>query len=369
MINKRISPDFITKLSLCEIFVFGSNLEGQHLDGAAKVAYKNFGAIWGQGIGLQGKSYAIPIIHGPISAIKPYVNDFLEYAKGHPMNRFLLTRIGCGIAGFKDEEIAPLFVDALNIPNISIPKEWLPIMIASPRDCSEKQAETPKVINEDVLKILCDEYKYIISTGVKVNLPNITIRYVIDEDKFGYANFGNFFFYGHNLYVFSLDDKWEKEHNQRVVIDFFRDECFGRGYARKVLFAGIKTKYIDSNHDSIYTGDVCQIKYKNSEYNFALGTLGSVDNPEYFRYAFVLDNHCLIPEDCNLITRVGTVLYKLDNDSFPKKLNIKCLEYNLATDYKQHLLMSKYTPSFYKKDWQYTALQELGIKYKLRENN
>ena len=75
MINKRISPDFITKLSLCEIFVFGSNLEGQHLDGAAKVAYKNFGAIWGQGIGLQGKSYAIPIIHGPISAIKPYVND------------------------------------------------------------------------------------------------------------------------------------------------------------------------------------------------------------------------------------------------------------------------------------------------------
>ena len=97
-----------------------------------------------------------------------------------------------------------------------------------------------------------------------------------------------------------------------------------------------------------------------------MGTLGSVDNPEYFRYAFVLDNHCLIPEDCNLITRVGTVLYKLDNDSFPKKLNIKCLEYNLATDYKQHLLMSKYTPSFYKKDWQYTALQELGIKYKLR---
>lgn len=108
---------------MCEIFVFGSNLEGLHMGGAARIAYEKFGAIWGQGVGLQGKSYAIPTMHGPVSSIKPYVDEFLEFARLHPLNRFLLTRIGCGIAGFKDTEIAPLFVDALNIPNISLPKD------------------------------------------------------------------------------------------------------------------------------------------------------------------------------------------------------------------------------------------------------
>ena len=110
-VNKRIAPDFITELSMCEIFVFGSNLEGLHMGGAARIAYEKFGAIWGQGVGLQGKSYAIPTMHGPVSSIKPYVDEFLEFARLHPLNRFLLTRIGCGIAGFKDTEIAPLFVD------------------------------------------------------------------------------------------------------------------------------------------------------------------------------------------------------------------------------------------------------------------
>lgn len=126
--NKRITPDFITELSMCEIFVFGSNLEGKHMGGAARIAYEKFGAIWGQGVGLQGKSYAIPTMHGPVSSIKPYVDEFLEFARLHPLNRFLITRIGCGIAGFKDTEIAPLFVDALNIPNVSLPKEWIPII-------------------------------------------------------------------------------------------------------------------------------------------------------------------------------------------------------------------------------------------------
>lgn len=131
-------------------------------------------------------------MHGPLSAIKPYIDKFLEYAKQHPLNRFLLTCIGCGIAGFRDEDMAPLFIEALNIPNISLPKEWIPIIISSPRDCSEKEVETPKVIDEAVLKRLCDEYRYIIGSGVKViPLPDIYIRYTIDEDRFGYAEWGN----------------------------------------------------------------------------------------------------------------------------------------------------------------------------------
>lgn len=127
-LNERIAPDFITKLSENEIFVFGSNLEGRHMGGAARIAYDKFGAIWGQGIGLQGKSYAIPTMHGPISTIKPYVDEFIEFAKMHPSYCFLLTRIGCGIAGFRDEEVAPLFIEALNVQNIYLPKVWISII-------------------------------------------------------------------------------------------------------------------------------------------------------------------------------------------------------------------------------------------------
>lgn len=128
-LDERIAPDFITELSDNEIFVFGSNLQGMHGGGAARIAYEKFGAIWGQGVGLQGKTYAIPTMHGPISTIKPYVDEFIEFAKLHPSYRFLLTRIGCGIAGFKDEELAPLFVAALNLPNIYFPKEWISIIV------------------------------------------------------------------------------------------------------------------------------------------------------------------------------------------------------------------------------------------------
>ena len=124
-LNERIAPDFITELSENEIFVFGSNLEGRHVGGAARIAYDKFGAIWGQGIGLQGKSYAIPTMHGPISTIKPYVDEFIEFAKMHSS---LLTRIGCGIAGFRDEEVAPLFIEALNVQNIYLPKVWISII-------------------------------------------------------------------------------------------------------------------------------------------------------------------------------------------------------------------------------------------------
>lgn len=114
-IHKRLAPGNITELSQCEVFVFGSNLEGQHMGGAARYAYDHFGAEWGNGVGPQGQCYAIPTMHGPLSVIKPYVDDFIEYARQHPMNRFLLTRIGCGTAGFKDEDMAPLFKDALEM--------------------------------------------------------------------------------------------------------------------------------------------------------------------------------------------------------------------------------------------------------------
>ena len=120
----RIISEEITELSMCEIFVFGSNLAGRHYGGAARTAYEKFGATWGVGVGRSGQTYAIPTMFSSVKAIKPYVDEFISYAKSHPKNRFLLTRIGCGIAGFKDEQMAPLFKDALKLPNVSFPKKW-----------------------------------------------------------------------------------------------------------------------------------------------------------------------------------------------------------------------------------------------------
>ena len=121
----QFTPDFITELKENEIFVFGSNLEGMHGGGAARLAYNKFGAIWGQGVGLQGQSYGIPTMHGGVDAIKPYVDEFIEFARSHPEMTFLVTRIGCGIAGFRDEEIAPLFKECIEIDNVILPRSFV----------------------------------------------------------------------------------------------------------------------------------------------------------------------------------------------------------------------------------------------------
>ena len=124
MEKKRTTPGFIKELQPNEIFVFGSNLKGMHGGGAAYIAYRKFGAIMGQGVGLQGQSYAIPTMQGGVETIRPYVDEFIEFAKQHPEKVFLVTRIGCGIAGFTDSEISPLFAAAHDIDNIVLPPGW-----------------------------------------------------------------------------------------------------------------------------------------------------------------------------------------------------------------------------------------------------
>ena len=124
MSQKRTTPEFITELQPEEIFVFGSNLRGIHGGGAARVAFQKFGAIWGEGVGLHGQSYGIPTMQGGVETIRPYVDEFLEYAKAHPNLTFLVTRIGCGIAGFTDGEISPLFEKAHQIENVVLPEGW-----------------------------------------------------------------------------------------------------------------------------------------------------------------------------------------------------------------------------------------------------
>ena len=128
MTNQRITPNRISQLASNEIFVFGSNLQGHHYGGAARIAEEKFGAIFGQGVGLQGQSYAIPTMQGGVETIRPYVDEFIEFAKQHPEFTFLVTRIGCGIAGFKDSEIAPLFRGAIGIENIALPQSFMDVI-------------------------------------------------------------------------------------------------------------------------------------------------------------------------------------------------------------------------------------------------
>lgn len=124
----RISSDRITELKENEIFVFGSNLEGRHGGGAALLAYRKWGAVWGQGVGLQGQCYGIPTMHGGPEKIKPYVDEFIEFARNHKELKFLVTEIGCGIAGFSPEDIAPLFVRAIDVENIYLPKRFVEVI-------------------------------------------------------------------------------------------------------------------------------------------------------------------------------------------------------------------------------------------------
>ena len=124
MSQKRTTPQYITSLAPNEIFVFGSNLSGMHGGGAAYTAYRHFGAIMGQGVGLQGRSYGIPTMQGGPETIRPYVDEFIQFAREHTELTFLVTRIGCGIAGFRDSDIAPLFKEAHDVPNIVLPEGW-----------------------------------------------------------------------------------------------------------------------------------------------------------------------------------------------------------------------------------------------------
>lgn len=122
------TPNNIEELQRNEVFVFGSNLAGMHAGGAARIAVQKFGAIMGQGVGLQGQSYAIPTMQGGVETIKPYVDEFIAYARQHREKFFYVTRIGCGIAGFSDEEIAPLFSQALEEENICLPESFVRLL-------------------------------------------------------------------------------------------------------------------------------------------------------------------------------------------------------------------------------------------------
>ncbi|ABM97029.1 A1S_2505 family phage non-structural protein [Methylibium petroleiphilum] len=117
------------------IFVFGSNLAGRHGAGSAKAARERYGARYGVGVGRTGSAYAIPTKDGrsggslsrpaeilPLAVVRGHIEQFISYARSNPEARFFVTRVGCGLAGFKDDEIGPAFAGAP--ANCSLPAEW-----------------------------------------------------------------------------------------------------------------------------------------------------------------------------------------------------------------------------------------------------
>ena len=124
----RVTPNWIDDLQESQIFVFGSNDMGHHDGGAARIALEKFGAVYGQGRGLQGRSYAIPTMTGSLAAIAREIDEFIMFADSHPDLTILVTRIGCGIAGWRDEDIAPLFARAYSLPNVYLPAEFWKVL-------------------------------------------------------------------------------------------------------------------------------------------------------------------------------------------------------------------------------------------------
>lgn len=118
----RTTPDWVDSLAPNEVFVFGSNIAGKHNGGAALLALNRFGAVMGQAEGRQGQSYAIPVDGVDVGEFFKAVARFIDYAKQHPQQTFLVIPVGCGVAQASPRFVAQLFSDAINVPNIKLPK-------------------------------------------------------------------------------------------------------------------------------------------------------------------------------------------------------------------------------------------------------
>ena len=224
-----------------------------------------------------------------------------------------------------------------------------------------------------MLKRLCKEYNYEIGAGIDDGLPKIKVRYVIDTNKFGYAYFGDFFFFDDDFYVWETDDVWKEDHNQDVVEGVFEDKCEGRGYAHRAILAGVETEFVDSNGERIFTGDVIKME-ESAEYvqYYAVGAWVREDGSG--SYCFILDNHYMPLGDCvhrnYKLTRMGTVFYQLGASDYIE-VNMRTMQFNgwrdTDEDRQRKLLMAKYTPNFDKEEWKYSALEILGAEYDWRE--
>ena len=229
----------------------------------------------------------------------------------------------------------------------------------------------PRVLNEELLSFLCNKHKGEIGLGVKKNCPRPRIRYVIDKNRFGYADFGDFFFWEDGgLYVWQQSEEFEEDHNPDILEDYFGHSCEGRGYTLRSIFAGIDTGYDDSNGSRMFTGDVVLVKEPNG---YEMGALCLASPRGLISdgfYGFPLDNHSLTldmcKEDGHNLERIGTIFYQLDPCEEPVFIWDKALTFNNTYRDKEEesvlRTMARYTPNFDKEVWKYLGLEILGIE-------
>ena len=217
--EQNVTPSQISSLEPNEVFVFGSNLEGKHYGGAAKFAVMRFGAEMGNPQGLQGQSYAIPTLETPgggpmatklpLSQIRQYVNEFADFAKSNPDMFFYVTPIGCGIAGFTEQEMAPLFQCCVGLDNVALPQSFIDVigegdeMVESRKKNKRTIKENKKmkkiirltegdlhrIVKNSVKRILREEYEYGIkndpsSTKGQFELGKLSRKWDDEHDNF-----------------------------------------------------------------------------------------------------------------------------------------------------------------------------------------
>lgn len=229
----------------------------------------------------------------------------------------------------------------------------------------------PRVLNEDILSFLCIKHKGEIGIGAYFGNRCPRIRYVIDKNRFGYADFGDFFFWEDGgLYVWQQSEEFEEDHNPDIVEDYFGHSCEGRGYTLRSIFAGIDTGYDDSKGSRMFTGDVVLVKERDGYEMGALCLASLCGRIGDGFYGFPLDNHSLTldmcKENCYCLERIGTIFYQLDSCEEPVSIWNQALDYNntYRDKEKESVLrtMAKYTPNFDKEVWKYLGLEILGVE-------
>ena len=360
------------------VFVYESHPGGTHTYGDAKIAKEQYGAVDGFCVGRHGNSYAIPTdfntIEGEFTWI---VEDFIAYAKQHDERKFIVSRIRCERSLINEEDIIPLFKDAFKLPNVQLSDEWfdelMSLMTLDDYEVYPIRTDedlVSRVMDDESLFYLCRKYRVEIGYGLDKMLPKVRIRYVLDNKKFGYADFGDYFFWVDNgLYVWHKEEEFSEDHNSDVVEDFFGHSCKGRGYTCRHIFAGIDTGFDDNEKSRMFTGDIVQVMYPDGSEMGALCLASIVGEDGEGFYGFPLDNHSLTLQMCKeegyYLKRIGTVFYQLDNSEIPEPIWKKALTFNnnrwSKEEYENHLVMARYTPNYDQELWKYLGYEILGI--------
>ncbi len=236
----------------------------------------------------------------------------------------------------------------------------------------------PRVLNEEILSDLCRQHKEEIGRGNCNVHPCPRIRYVIGRDRFGYADFGDFFFWDDGgLYVWHQSEEFEADHNPDIVEGWFGNPCEGRGYTCRHIFAGIDTGYDDSNGSRMFTGDIVLVKEHDGEEWGALCLTSMCGRRWEGFYGFPWGNGIQTLDMCEEedfhLERIGTIFYQLDNRDEPMSIWNKALDYNNAQRDEERektaRTMAKYTPNFDQERWKYLGLEILGVEEFNWKNN